>query len=889
MTTLTGTSGSDNLNGGSGDDSIFGGAGNDKISGGSGDDTLNGGAGSDTLNGGSGSDTLIYNVLENSAPGTVDVYTGGAGVDTLVIQMTLTEWAIAAYQNQLYDFMTKLVAVTNAKTGEVSNGRKSDFTFTFGQSTLTVQMTEKLEVYVGAVKVIDSTDRFAHQLSAPDLIATSDSGASSTDNLTNDNTPTVSGTGAEPLATVKLYGLNGELLGSTVAGLDGTWTITSSQLVDGPNALTVMQIDLMGNTSVPSSALMVTIDTSADLGAALSLSITDTTINNAEKTAVGFTVAGLDGDATGVVTFSDGSNSVTVNVSADGSYSADLSTLVDGSISSVLNVTDDAGNTASANGAAIDLDTSAPSVLITDDEPGVANIAGGNVIYTFTFSEVVTGFTADDVTVTSGSKGTFMAVSGTVYTLAVTPAAGFEGNLTVNVAAGVAVDGAGNGNIAATQSVQAVDTLAPTDIAITAADVALPTTAGALIGTLSATPADGDQFSIALDDSGKFAISNGNELRLQAGQSLGTNQTYSITLRATDNAGNIKDETLRIFSGSNDNGSGGNNSYTAIADGRTDIIYGYRGTDGLNGSDGDDAIFGGDDNDTLTGDTGDDLLYGGGGNDTYRFGLNDGVDRIVDTGGADSVVIASISSLQALAALNFERVGTDLVVLVGNTSITVQDHYTSGNSVESLTFQNGGTVYGFSLGTTSFAINTDTTNPLDGTNQQDIIAGTSSLTGDTVNGANQKDLLFGNVGNDTLNGGNGDDLLVGGAGNDRLTGGGGNDTFVFNTALDVVSNVDQIMDFDAANADRIFLSREFFGDLATTSGGLQAGDFASVTDGTGGTAALGAGARVIYDSQTGNLYYDSDGGTSANRTLFAVLDNKPSAAQFDHNDFIVGP
>ena len=107
-----------------------------------------------------------------------------------------------------------------------------------------------------------------------------------------------------------------------------------------------------------SYALNVTVDTSADLGRP-GADITDTTINNAEKTAVGFTVAGLDGDATGVVTFSDGTNSVTVDVAANGNYSADLSALADGPISSVLNVTDDAGNTASANGATIDLDTSA--------------------------------------------------------------------------------------------------------------------------------------------------------------------------------------------------------------------------------------------------------------------------------------------------------------------------------------------------------------------------------------------------------------------------------------------------------------------------------------------------------------------------------------------------
>jgi hypothetical protein len=90
------------------------------------------------------------------------------------------------------------------------------------------------------------------------------------------------------------------------------------------------------------------------------------------------------------------------------------------------------------------------------------NAAGGNITYTFTFSEAVTGFTAADVTVANGTKGTFTAVSATQYTLVVTPTAGFEGNVTVDVAASAAIDAANNASAAATQSVQAVDTKAPT-------------------------------------------------------------------------------------------------------------------------------------------------------------------------------------------------------------------------------------------------------------------------------------------------------------------------------------------------------------------------------------------------------------------------------------------
>ncbi|MDP9971727.1 VCBS repeat-containing protein [Variovorax paradoxus] len=150
---LTGTAGSDTINSGNGDDSVSGGAGNDSLNGGAGDDTLDGGSGSDQLNGGSGADTLIYNVSENTAAGTRDVYTGGAGVDTLQLQFTRAQWLEASTQTQIAAYLTHLAAVTNARTGEVSNGSASDFVFSFGSSTLTVQMTEVLRVLVDGIEV----------------------------------------------------------------------------------------------------------------------------------------------------------------------------------------------------------------------------------------------------------------------------------------------------------------------------------------------------------------------------------------------------------------------------------------------------------------------------------------------------------------------------------------------------------------------------------------------------------------------------------------------------------------------------------------------------------------------------------------------------------------
>jgi hypothetical protein len=116
------------------------------------------------------------------------------------------------------------------------------------------------------------------------------------------------------------------------------------------------------------------------------------------------------------------------------------------------------GGGGGSGGTTTPQDTTRPTVTITDDRNSITN---GNITYTFSFSEAVSGFTAADVTVANGSKGAFTAVSGSVYTLVVTPSPGFVGNVTVDIGNDIAQDGAGNGNSAATQSAQAVDTLAP--------------------------------------------------------------------------------------------------------------------------------------------------------------------------------------------------------------------------------------------------------------------------------------------------------------------------------------------------------------------------------------------------------------------------------------------
>ena len=88
-----------------------------------------------------------------------------------------------------------------------------------------------------------------------------------------------------------------------------------------------------------------------------------------------------------------------------------------------------------------DPDTGAPTVAITGVPDRIRGT--GDITATFTFSEDVTGFIKDDITVTGGTAGAFTATSATVYTLAVTPDGGAD--VVVTVAADSATDGTNTG------------------------------------------------------------------------------------------------------------------------------------------------------------------------------------------------------------------------------------------------------------------------------------------------------------------------------------------------------------------------------------------------------------------------------------------------------------
>lgn len=131
---------------------------------------------------------------------------------------------------------------------------------------------------------------------------------------------------------------------------------------------------------------------------------------------------------------SGSSYSFTVTPTADGSVTVDVGAGA---------AADAAGN---ANAAATrlartaDLGGPATTVSTTGSSP-----AAGAIPVSVVFAEAVTGFDAADLTVVNGSVSGFSG-SGASYGFTVTP--GAPGTVEVSVAGGVAVDGAGNANLA---------------------------------------------------------------------------------------------------------------------------------------------------------------------------------------------------------------------------------------------------------------------------------------------------------------------------------------------------------------------------------------------------------------------------------------------------------
>jgi len=112
-------------------------------------------------------------------------------------------------------------------------------------TTKVADVTGKVSASSGALSI--TIDTMAPAIpSAPDLIAASDTGVSSTDNITDVANPTFTGT-AEAGSTVTVF--DGTTVIGTGVATGGAWTITAATLAVGTHVITAKATDPAGNTS----------------------------------------------------------------------------------------------------------------------------------------------------------------------------------------------------------------------------------------------------------------------------------------------------------------------------------------------------------------------------------------------------------------------------------------------------------------------------------------------------------------------------------------------------------------------------------------------------------------------------------------------------------------
>ena len=151
-------------------------------------------------------------------------------------------------------------------------------------------------------------------------------------------------------------------------------------------------------------------------------------------------------------------------------------------------------------------------------------------------------------------------------------------------------------------------------------------------------------------------------------------------------------------------------------------------------------------------------------------------------------------------------------------------------------------------------------------------------------GSDFADRLSGHRGDDTIRGGGGNDVVNGGLGRDHLFGDDGIDAFLFDSAPSP-GNLDRLGDFRPAD-DVIRLENAVFNWAGQTLGVLPSSAFKVIGNGQ----QVDANDRILYNQNTGAIFYDVDGNKAGGvaAVAFAVAENfSGSVPALTFQDFVI--
>lgn len=166
--------------------------------------------------------------------------------------------------------------------------------------------------------------------------------------------------------------------------------------------------------------------------------------------------------------------------------------------------------------SAITVDTTEPQVNVSTLASAITNLSPIN--YTVSFSEEVSNFSVQDITVTNGTADNFAQIDGSNYTFQITPTS--DGVIEVSIAQGVAQDLALNFNSASNVVTLTYDSIQPI-VTISSSAPASTNTAPIPISIDFSESVSG----LTLSD---FVVANGSASNLQGGPT-----TYSLDINPT--------------------------------------------------------------------------------------------------------------------------------------------------------------------------------------------------------------------------------------------------------------------------------------------------------------------------------------------------------------------
>ena len=411
------------------------------------------------------------------------------------------------------------------------------------------------------------------------------------------------------------------------------------------------------------------------------------------------------------------------------------------------------------------------------------------------------------------------------------------------------------------------------------------------VGTLAADSHSGTENIMYGLDGDDFLEVNGNSFAILYGGEGNDNLNF---LDGTNSGGDIYGGSGNDYIDGdaivdiNDDMYGDEGNDTVSSYGGSDSLYGGQGNDFLSAGDGADELYGGQDNDVLDAGAENDYLDGGQGTDRLDGGLGDDVLYGADGDDSNTTISVGTGSSSFTAGLyggggndyldggrgnDYLDGGSDDDILLGGEG---NDRLIGGTGIDRMTGGAGNDYYQidnaadvieeFKGGDTS---GKDTVATLvsyqlrEGVSVEKFATATTSST-TAIN-------LVGNEIDQAILGNNGVNKIYGRLGNDTLTGNGGNDAFIFDTKLSASANVDRITDFSNffGNDDTIRLDDAIFTDLSL--GALNASFFKANSAGV----ATDSNDRIVYNTSTGALYYDTNGNTAGGAVQFAILSTQP--------------